>query len=392
MKTWQQNLGAPIPMLDLQGEVEELWAELNAAIQRVLRSGHFILGREAAAFEDEVASFLGVGHAVGVNSGTDALVIGLRSLGVGPGDEVITSPFTFVATVEAILSVGATPVFADVEYDSFNVSPDSIHHAITDATRAILPVHLFGRPANLGAIMAIAERHGLMVLEDAAQAFGARIHSEPDFEGTRTLGTGQTRVGGRGDAGAFSLYPTKNLGAYGDAGLIVTDDGQIADKARLLRNHGQRARYDSQEVGYNSRLDELQAAILRVKLPRVDAWNASRRAAADRYRALLADVEGIVVPGPHAEHVFHQFTVRILGGRRDDVASALGERGIATSVFYPRTLDRLPYLHQPQRCSVAAELADQVLSLPLWPGMAPAIQQRVASELAHVLEARKGVD
>lgn len=386
MDARQSKPGSPIPMLDLQSEVDEMWTEINAAIQRVLRSGQFILGPEVAAFEREVASFLGVAHAIGVNSGTDALVIGLRSLGIGPGDEVITTPFTFVATVEAILSVGAIPVFADVDLDSFNVAPDSIRQSLSHATRAVLPVHLFGRPADMEAIMCIANEYGLKVLEDAAQAFGARIAVAAEGATEPNGDTEQRRVGGRGDAGAFSLYPTKNLGAYGDAGLLVTDDDKVADMARVLRNHGQRVRYYSETLGYSSRLDELQAAILRVKLPRVDAWNASRREAADRYRTLLSDVNGIVIPVHDPHHVYHQFTIRVLGGRRDAVADLLREQGIGSSVFYPSTMDRLPYLSPRSRCPSAAELAGQVLSIPIWPAIEPATQEQVVFHLSRALE------
>ncbi|MCA1791858.1 MAG: DegT/DnrJ/EryC1/StrS family aminotransferase, partial [Thioalkalivibrio sp.] len=258
-----------IPVLNLTPEIEELWDELNDAFQRVLRSGQFILGPEVEAFETEVADYLGVKHAIGVNSGTDALVIGLRALGIGPGDEVITTPFTFFATGESIANVGATPVFVDIDENSFNIDPSLIEDAITPRTKAILPVHLFGRPCDMDAVMGIAERHGLEVVEDAAQSFGARL--------------GGQQSGTFGRVGAFSFFPSKNLGAFGDAGLLATDDDEVAESARMLRAHGSRTKYHNETLGYNSRLDSLQAAFLRVKLPRVDAWNERRRDVAATY-------------------------------------------------------------------------------------------------------------
>ena len=281
-----------IPMLDLAPQLDELWDEFNAAVQRVLRSTQFVLGEEVAAFEQEVATYLGVKHAVGLNSGTDALVIGLRALGVGPGDEVVTTAFSFFATAEAVSSVGATPVFVDVDEATFNIDPDKLEAAVTKRTKAILPVHLYGRPAAMTQILKVAQTHGLKVLEDCAQSFGARYYGEgdtmPELFGRHT--------GTLGDVGAFSFYPTKNLGAFGDAGLLVTDDDETAKLARMLRNHGSKERYVNEMLGYNSRLDSLQAALLRVKLPHVDKWNEARFQAAARYNALLRDVCGIITP------------------------------------------------------------------------------------------------
>jgi dTDP-4-amino-4,6-dideoxygalactose transaminase len=252
----------PIPVYDPLPEVEALWEELQAAALRVLRSGRYILGPEVEAFEEEVAAYLGVKHAIGANSGTDALVIALRALGVGPGDEVITTPFTFFATAEAISLVGATPVFVDIDPRTFNINPDLIPSAITPRTKAILPVHLYGLPAEMDPILEIARSHGLKVLEDCAQAFGATYKGK--------------KVGTLGDAGAFSFFPTKNLGGFGDGGLIATNSDEVAERARMLRAHGSRRKYYNEAIGYNSRLDALQAALLRVKLPRVDAWNFFR--------------------------------------------------------------------------------------------------------------------
>lgn len=361
-----------IPILDLQPEISELWEEFEQAFQRVMRSGQFIIGPEVRAFESEAAAYLGVEHAVGVNSGTDALVIALRAAGVGPGDEVITSPFSFFATAESISNVGATPVFIDVDEGSFNLDTDLLEAAVTERTKAVLPVHLYGRPVAMDAVMAVARRHGLKVIEDCAQSFGAQ------YEGKHT--------GTIGDAGAFSFFPTKNLGAFGDGGLIATNDADLAATARKLRAHGSAKRYHNEMLGYNSRLDELQAAFLRVKLPRVDEWNSRRREVAARYDELLAGVDGVITPEIVDGHVFHQYTVRITGGRRDAVREALEAAGIATMVYYPIPQDRLPvYDGRFPRCAVSEGLAGEVLSLPIWPGIEVAVQRRVVSGLVEAL-------
>ena len=246
-----------IPILDLKPQYRGLREDLKEAINRVLESTQFIMGPDVKDFESEVAQYLGVKHAIGVNSGTDALFISLRALGIGPGDEVITTPFSFFATAESISHVGATPRFVDVDEHTFNVVPESIEEKINKNTKAIMPVHLFGRPVEMGKILALAERHDLKVIEDCAQSFGAR------YEGTQT--------GTIGDAGAYSFFPSKNLGAYGDGGLIATNDDTLADIARMLRDHGTKKKYHNEMVGYNSRLDTMQAAVLRVKLPYIDA-------------------------------------------------------------------------------------------------------------------------
>lgn len=367
-----------IPILDLSAEIEALWDELNAAIQRVLRSGRFILGPEVEAFEREVAEYLGVKHAIGVNSGTDALAIGLRALGIGPGDEVITAPFTFFATAEAISQVGATPLFVDIDPRTFNIDPGLIEEKITPRTKAILPVHLYGQAADMDPIMSLAGKYGLKVLEDVAQAFGG------EYKG-RKLGT-------IGHAGAFSFFPSKNLGAYGDGGLIATDDDRVAEVARMLRAHGARKKYYNEVLGYNSRLDELQAAILRVKLPHVDAWNEARRRVAQTYNELLKDVPGVVIPyeATYAKHVYHQYTVRILDGRRDEVQRRLAEAGIETVVYYPVPLHLLP-VYEELGCTLfeVDRVAREVLSLPIWPRMELDFQQRVAWELRRALGCNK---
>ena len=357
-----------IPILDLSPEIEALGDEIMEAIQRVLRSGQFILGPEVAAFEEEVAATLGTRHAVGLNSGTDALVIGLRALGVGPGDEVIVPSFTFFATAEAVSVLGATPVFVDVELDTYNLDVAHVEAAVTERTKAVIPVHLFGRPAAMDALQAVADRLGLAILEDCAQSFGATL--------------GGRRTGTLGQAGAFSFFPTKNLGAYGDGGLLVTDDDALAETARTLRTHGSRKKYHNETVGYNSRLDAIQAAVLRVKLPHVDAYNEGRRRVAARYTDALQGVDGLVTPEIVGGHVVHQYTVRVLGGRRDAVRAALAERGIGAMVYYPVPCHRLPIYDAPAgSLPVSEQLADEVLSLPIWPQMEADVQDAVVRAL-----------
>jgi dTDP-4-amino-4,6-dideoxygalactose transaminase len=361
-----------IPVYDPLPEVEFLWPELEEAFRRVMRSGQYILGPEVEALEREAAAYLGVKHAIGVNSGTDALVIALRALGVGPGDEVITTPFTFFATAEAISLVGATPVFVDIDPRTFNINPDLIPSAITPRTKAILPVHLYGLPAEMDPILEIARSHGLKVLEDCAQAFGATYKGK--------------KVGTLGDAGAFSFFPTKNLGGFGDGGLIATNSDEVAERARMLRAHGSRRKYYNEAVGYNSRLDALQAAFLRVKLKHVDAWNEARRQVASRYNKLLAGLSGLVLPEVSPGHVFHQYTVRVHGGR-DRVAEALAREGVGTMVYYPVPLHRLPvYAHMGAALPEAERAAREVLSLPIGPHLNPSSQEGVSEALKAFLK------
>jgi dTDP-4-amino-4,6-dideoxygalactose transaminase len=362
-----------IPMLDLVPEIEEQLDDLMKAIEGVLRSGTFILGPNVEAFEQEIAEYLGVKHAIGVNSGTDALVISLRALGIKPGDEVITTPFTFFATAESISNVGATPVFVDIDPVTFCIDPDLIAPAITERTRAILPVHLFGHPAEMGHIMAIAQSHGLDVIEDCAQALGARYQGR--------------RVGRFGRANAFSFFPSKNLGAFGDAGLVASDGDGTADLARMLRAHGAKRKYENEMLGYNSRLDELQAAILRVRLAKLDEVNEGRRRVAARYNELLAGIDGVVTPAETegVRHVYHQYTVRVTGGHRDAVQEALAEKGIGSKVYYPIPCHHLPARRNggPDPSLPAAETAAaEVLSLPIGELMDEARLRRVAAVIA----------
>ena len=381
-----------IPLLDLQPEVDSLWEELNGAIQEVLKSGQFILGPEVQKFESEAAEYLGTKHAIGVNSGTDALVIALRALGVKPGDEVITTPFTFFATAEAISIIGADPVFVDIDPASFNLDPGAVEAAVTEKTSAILPVHLFGGTAAMTQLMAIAETHDLKVLEDCAQSFGATYeglcagcNGEHCDLSRRSTYTGKV-TGTIGHAGAYSFFPTKNLGAYGDGGLIATDDDDVAKTARMLRKHGGANKYLNQMLGYNSRLDALQAAILRVKLPYVDDYNASRRRIAQRYNEYLADIDGIETPEIPAGHVVHQYTIRVRDGQRDALSEALSDRDISSKVYYPVPCHKLPVYDMDLELPESERAADEVLSLPIWPQASAEVQKRVSSAIREVLE------
>ncbi|MCS7057773.1 MAG: DegT/DnrJ/EryC1/StrS family aminotransferase [Meiothermus sp.] len=348
-----------VPILDLKREYQELKDEIDAAIERVLLSGGFVGGPEVAALEGELAAYLGVTQVVSCASGTDALILALRAAGVGPGDEVITTPFTFIATLEAILHVGARPVLVDIEPQTYNLNPALLEEALSPRTKAILPVHLYGQVAPMGEILAFAQKHGLLVLEDAAQAVGARYLEE-----------GQARMAGTlGRAGAFSLYPSKNLGAYGDGGFIATNDPNLAEEARLLTAHGSKLRYQHvRALGYTSRLDALQAAILRVKLPYLEGWNARRRAIANRYTEALKHHLLTPCEMPYAHHVYHQYTVR--HPERDRLAEHLRARGIGSSVHYPLPAHLQPaYRHLAKEGSlpVAEAAAREVLSLPMHP-------------------------
>lgn len=359
-----------IPILDLSPQYQSIKNEIYTAIDRVLVSGQFIMGSDVKQFEQEVATYLGVKQAIAVNSGTDALIIGLRALGIGTGDEVITTPFSFFATAESISNVGAKPVFVDIDPSTFNLDPQQIKDKISDRTKAIMPVHLYGNPAAMTQILEIAQAQGLKVIEDCAQSFGAQYYGstyqDTADQATRLVISGQ-RTGAIGDVGAFSFFPSKNLGAYGDGGLITTNDDAIADLARMLRVHGAKKKYHNEVLGYNSRLDTLQAAILRVKLPHIDQWNAGRRRVASLYNQLLADVPEIIIPELSDGHVFHQYTIRVLNGKRDQLANSLAAAGISTMIYYPIPQDRLPiYSGQYPINPVSDQLSKQVLSLPIW--------------------------
>ena len=343
--------------------------DVRDAIDRVISRGWFVLGPEVDAFESEFASAMGASHAVGVGSGTDAIALILRALNIGPGDEVITSPLSAAFTALAVMMAGARPVFADVDPSRLTIDPEEAARAITPLTRAILPVHLYGQPADMTAIERLAARHNLAVVEDCCQAHLATAGGRP--------------VGSIGIAGAFSFYPTKNLGAMGDGGAVVTNDRPLADRIRRLRNGGQRDRYRHDEFGVNSRLDEMQAAILRARLPRLPGWTARRRAIAAAYRSALADGP-VEVPHEHdAGHVYHLFVVRVRG--RAELQSHLMSRGIETFVHYPVPIPRQPAMAgvNAHDCPVAARVCDEVLSLPLHPGLTD-------NDVAEVVAALKG--
>jgi dTDP-4-amino-4,6-dideoxygalactose transaminase len=380
-----------IPILDLKPQYASIKAEIHAAIDGVLESGAFIMGPDVKLFEAEVAAYLGVKHAIGVNSGTDALVIGLKALGIGDGDEVITTPFSFFATAESISSVGAKPVFVDIDPLTFNLDPKLIEAAITPKTKAIMPVHLYGHPAAMAKIMAIAHKHNLKVVEDCAQSFGARYYGdcvgcEQSCDADVYDSIRGKAVGTIGQVGAYSFFPSKNLGAYGDGGLITTDDDAVAETCRMLRAHGAKKKYHNEVLGYNSRLDTIQAAVLRVKLPHIDAWNAGRRRVAQVYNELLADLPGVVTPAIVEGHVFHQYTIRVLDGKRDALQAKLAEQGIGTMIYYPIPQDQLPvYRGQYANNPTSERYAKEVLSLPIWGELSSDLQAQIASSITSTL-------
>jgi dTDP-4-amino-4,6-dideoxygalactose transaminase len=360
-------MNKPIPMVDPAGEYRSLKAEIDAAVAGVFGSGRFVLGPEGEALEREIAQFVGASHAVGCNSGTDALHFPLVAAGIGPGDEVIIPGFTFFATGEAVSYTGAMPVFADVEEGTFNLDPRSFREKITTKTKAVIAVHLFGQCANLEEITRICKEKKLLLVEDCAQCIGA------DYQGKR--------AGSWGDFGGFSFYPTKNLAAAGDAGLITTNNPKSDSLLRMLRHHGSRQTYLHERVGWNSRLDELQAAVLRVKLRHLAGFNDARRAVARRYREKLAGAN-VILPIEHGRgtHVYHQFTIR--SERRDAIREALSKEGIASSVFYPMPLHQQPAyaaLGGNQSLPIAEKLAKTVLSLPIHPLLDEASIDRIAA-------------
>jgi len=368
-----------VPLFDLTRQYKAIKPEIDRAIARVIEGGQFILGPEVEAFEREVAAYLGVKHAIGVASGTDALWLALRALKVGPGDRVIIPSFTFFATAGAACNVGATPVFADIEPETFNIDPAYVRKALEsnaqlqEQTKAIIPVHLYGQMAEMDAIMSIAEEYGLLVIEDAAQAIGA------EYKGRK--------AGTIGHLGCFSFFPTKNLGAYGDGGLVVTNDDELGERVRLLRVHGAKPKYHHRLVGTNSRLDSLQAAILRVKLRHLDEWTRARRTIAAMYDEKLRGLEGIELPyrAPERTHIFHQYTIRVREGLRDDLQGHLKELGVGTSIYYPLPLHLqecfrpLGYLEGELPESERA--CREVLSLPMFPELTEEEVQYVAAQL-----------
>jgi dTDP-4-amino-4,6-dideoxygalactose transaminase len=359
-----------IPLVDLGAQYDSIKTEIDAAIQRVLDHTHFILGSEVEAFEAALGATSGDVHAVGVASGTAAIHLTLAALGIGPGDEVITTPHTFIATVEAITGVGATPVFVDIDPVTYNMDPHRIEDAISEHTAALLPVHLYGQPAEMHALLDIAQRHDVAVIEDAAQAHGATYHGRP--------------VGCWGDAAAFSFYPAKNIGAYGDAGAIVTRNSTLANRLRMLRDHGRSAKHVHEFLGHGERLDALQAAVLSVKLSHLEEWTARRREIADSYREHLADLPlALPTEARDTRHVYHQFVVRT--DRRDDLRTYLGSVGIGTGIHYPLPLHLQPALrylgHKKGHFPVTEKAANTVLSLPIFPELTQEQTATVASAI-----------
>jgi dTDP-4-amino-4,6-dideoxygalactose transaminase len=346
-----------IDFVDLKAQYQSIAPEVDDAIHRVVASADFILGKEVELFEQEFANFCGVQQAIGVDSGMSALELALRAYGLGEGDEVITVSHTFSATAFAISQTGAQPVFIDVDSRSYNMRPDLIEAAITSRTTAILPVHLYGQPCDIGEISRIARKHNLLLIEDACQAHGARYRDR--------------RVGSWGDAACFSFYPGKNLGAYGDGGMIVTNDEKIAARLRIMRNCGQEEKYRHVLVGFNHRLDNLQAAVLRVKLPHLDTWNEDRRTAAHVYSELLKDVPDVVTPaeGNDRTHVYHLYVIQ--HPRRDELLVHLREQGVRAGLHYPIPVHLQPcyegFPFTPDSLSVTESVATRVISLPMYP-------------------------
>lgn len=372
-----------VPLLDLTKQYATIRAEIERVLPEVVESQHFILGPRVEAFEQQVARHLGVAHAIGCASGTDALLLSLRALDVGPGDEVVTSPFTFFATAGAIHNVGARPVFADIQPDTFNLDPAAADAARTGRTRAIIPVHLFGQMADMPAFRALGDAAGIGVIEDAAQAIGARQR----LDDGSTITTGTT-----GDACAFSFFPSKNLGAFGDAGMVVTNDDATAERLRRLRVHGGRQMYHHEEVGYNSRLDALQAAVLSVKLPYLEGWSEARRQNAAFYDVALGDLDGVRIPSvrPENDTIVNQYTIRVLNGRRDALAAFLRERGVGSSVYYPVPLhlqECFAYLGYGEGAFPHAEqAAREVLSIPVYPELTGEQKEYVVESIRAFLQ------
>jgi dTDP-4-amino-4,6-dideoxygalactose transaminase len=354
-----------IPLVDLQVQYQPLKADILGRFEEILDGMQLFLGPNVQAFEKEFAAYQEVKHAVGVSDGTAALQLALIACGVGAGDEVITASHTFIATAEAIALIGAKPVFVDVDPHAYTIDVAQIEEAITSHTRAIIPVHLYGQPADMDPIMAIARQHKLWVIEDACQAHGAR------YKGRRT--------GGLGHMAAYSFYFSKNLGAYGEAGMVTTNDGALADCVRMLRDHGSPQRYHHDLIGMNARLDEIQAAVLRAKLPHLDGWNAQRRANAAHYSQLLAGVENVIAPqaASWAEHVYHLYVVMV--PRRDELLAHLKERGIGAGIHYPIPCHLQPAFqhlgYQMGDLPVTEQIAGEILSLPIYPELTA--EQRV---------------
>ena len=373
----------PVPLLDLKPQLATIRDEIDLVLHRVVDSQTFIMGSEVAAFEKEIAAYVGVGHAVGCASGTDALILSLAALSVRGGDEIVTTPFSFFASASCAALLGATPVFVDIEPGTFNIDVTKIEDAITSKTKAIVPVHLFGQCADMDAILEVGARRGIPVVEDACQAIGATYIS-PRLGGSHGAGS-------MGTTGAFSFFPSKNLGAFGDGGLVTTNDDALGARLRILRVHGERERYKHEAIGWNSRLDALQAAVLRVKLPHLNAWSAGRVANADLYDRLFAEAglvakEHVKLPARAAAsgHIFNQYTIRVK--RREALGEHLKAREIGWGIYYPIPLhlqecfSNLGY--EPGDMPEAERASSEVLSLPIFPELEPAQIGHVVAEIA----------
>ena len=362
-----------IPMVDLKKQFQEIKDEVFDVLTKILESSQYILGPNVYEFERKVADYHGIREAVGVASGTDALHLSIDALGIGKGDEVITTPFTFFATVEAILYTGAQPVFVDVDPDTFTIDVTHIEKKITEKTKAILPVHLFGHMTDMEKISDIAKRHGLKVIEDCAQSFGAELNGK--------------KAGSFGDTGCFSFYPSKNLGGYGDGGLILLNDPVMADTIRKLRNHGSGRSYIHEKIGVNSRLDEIQAGILLVKLKRIDDYNRKRRLKAALYNELLLDKVKCPVEKNGVYHVYHQYT--IISQKRDEIQKRLKENGVSSVIYYPVPLhlqEALKFLgYKKGDFPVAERVASEVLSLPMYPELEESAIRKIAEIIRDVV-------
>lgn len=358
-----------IPMIDLKKQFSEIKDEVFEVLTEILESTQYILGPRVLELETKIAGYHGVSEAIGVASGTDALHLAVKALGIGEGDEVITTPFTFFATAESIFYTGAKPVFVDVEPDTMNIDPAKIEEKITARTKAIMPVHIFGHPADMDMICDIAKKHKLMIIEDCAQSFGAEIRGK--------------KTGSFGDAGCFSFYPSKNLGAFGDAGMVLLQDHAVADDIRQLRNHGSKGAYKHEKVGFNSRLDEMQAGILLVKFKRIDQYNEKRRERAALFNELLSGDIIRPVERPGMKHVYHQYTIR--SSRRDEIQKALRGHDISSVVYYPVPLHLQeavsPLGYKKGDFPVAEETAAKVLSLPIY----PELPEEAVKEIADII-------
>lgn len=364
-----------VPMLDLSEQYSYLKSEVLEALDSVMSSSQFILGNNVKKLEADIAKYSHVSHGIGCGNGSDAIHIALQAAGIGAGDQVITTPFTFFATGGAIVRAGATPVYADIDPVSFNLDPNEIEKHITDKTKAIIPVHLYGQMSDMVSIREIADKHNLIVIEDAAQAIGAR--------------QGEFTVGELGDAATYSFFPTKNLGAYGDAGMVITNNDDIAEKSKVIRVHGSKPKYYHHVLGYNSRLDEMQAAILNVKFPHLDKWGEQRRKHADFYTSLLNEkVSEFVQPPVKVKgfyHVFHQYT--ILTDRRDELQAYLNENGVSTMIYYPLPLHLQPVFenlgYKKGDFPKAEKAANEALSLPMFPELKEEQQTYVVEKIAE---------